>query len=237
MDDSQEDEGLFVLLIDDDVELCNMLKEYFAQLGHRLDCAHNGPDGLASALQTSYDIVLLDVMLPFINGFSVLHQLRRRKEMPVIMLTARVSRDDRISGLNKGADDYVTKPFDADELLARIHAVLRRTGALEQDANPVRTFEDIEINIQAREVRIEGRSIDLTALEFDILDMLVRSAGRIVSRDEITETLLDRGATPYDRALDVHVSHLRRKLEHGHSLIRTIRGVGYMFTAKAEKNS
>jgi two-component system response regulator CpxR len=234
---SEKHEGLFVLLIDDDVELCSMLKEYFAQSGHRLDCAHNGPDGLARALQTSYDTVLLDVMLPLVNGFSVLQQLRRRKELPVIMLTARVHRDDRIAGLNKGADDYVTKPFDPDELLARIHAVLRRARALGRDMHLVKTFEDIEINIQTREVRVEGRSIDLTALEFDILDMLVRSAGHIVSRDEITETLLERGATPYDRALDVHVSHLRGKLEHGRSLIRTIRGVGYMFTAKPEKKS
>jgi len=118
-----------------------MMKEYFSQLGHQLDCARNGPDGLASALQSSYDIVLLDVMLPLVNGFSVLQQLRRRKEIPVIMLTARVHRDDRIAGLNKGADDYVTKPFDPDELLARIRAVLRRTGALEQNAHLVRTFE------------------------------------------------------------------------------------------------
>jgi two-component system response regulator CpxR len=192
---------------------------------------------MVRALQTSYDIVLLDVMLPFVNGFSVLQQLRRRKEIPVIMLTARVNRDDRIAGLNKGADDYVTKPFDPDELLARIHAVIRRTGTLNQNTHLVRTFEDLEINIKAREVRVEGRTIDLTALEFDILEMLVRSTGRIVSREEITETLLDRGASPYDRALDVHVSHLRAKLEHGRSLIRTIRGVGYMFTAQSEKHS
>jgi DNA-binding response OmpR family regulator len=237
MDTSEKHGRFFALLIDDDAELCSMMKEYLSQLGYRLDCAHNGPDGLARALQTSYDIVLLDVMLPLVNGFSVLQQLRRRKEIPVIMLTARVHRDDRIAGLNKGADDYVTKPFDPDELLARIHAVLRRTGALDQDAYRVKTFEGIEIDIQAREVRVEGRLIELTALEFDILDMLVRSAGRIVSRDEITETLLDRGATPYDRALDVHVSHLRGKLEHGRNLIRTIRGVGYMFTAEPEQRS
>jgi two-component system response regulator CpxR len=237
MDASEKRDRLFILLVDDDAELCSMMKEYLSQLGHRVDCAHNGPNGLASALQTSYDIVLLDVMLPLVNGFSVLQQMRRRNEIPVIMLTARVHRDDRIAGLNKGADDYVTKPFDPDELLARIHAVLRRTGALKQNAHLVRTFEDIEINVHTREVRVEGRSIDLTALEFDILDMLVRSAGRIVSREEITETLLDRGATPYDRALDVHVSHLRGKLEHGRRLIRTIRGVGYMFTAQPEQYS
>jgi len=115
--------------------------------------------------------------------------------------------------------------------------VLRRARDMEQDAHLIRRFDDIEINIQAREVRVEGKSIDLTALEFDILDMLVRSAGRIVSRDEITETLLERGATPYDRALDVHVSHLRGKLEHGRSLIRTIRGIGYMFIAQPEQHS
>lgn len=232
---SEKHEGLFVLLIDDDVRFCSMLKEYFAQMGHRLECAHNGRDGLELALGNAYDIVLLDVMLPLINGFSVLQQLRRREAMPVIMLTARVHREDRIAGLNKGADDYVTKPFDPDELLARIHAVLRRTGALEHDAHLVRTFENIEINSHFREVREEGRRIDLTALEFDILEILVRSAGRMVSREEITETLLDRAATPYDRALDVHVSHLRGKLERGHNLIRTIRGVGYIFTAQPEK--
>ncbi len=232
MNDSEMREGVYLLLIDDDVEFCSMLSEYFARMGHRLDCAHNGPDGLARAMQTSYDLVLLDVMLPFVNGFSVLQQLHRRKDVPVIMLTARVSRDDRISGLNKGADDYVTKPFDPDELLARIHAVLRRARPEVPDTPWIRTFEDLEINSQTREVRVEGRLIDLTALEFDILDMLVRSAGRTVSRDEITETLLDRNATPYDRALDVHVSHLRRKLEHGRRLIRTVRGVGYILTAK-----
>lgn len=237
MDASEKHDRLFVLLVDDDAELCNMMNEYFSQLGHRLECATNGQDGLARALRTSYDLVLLDVMLPLLNGLSLLQQLRRRKEMPTIMLTARVHRDDRIAGLNKGADDYVTKPFDPDELLARIHAVLRRTGALNQDALLLRTFEDIEINTQTREVRVERRLIDLTALEFDILDMLVRSAGHIVSRDEITETLLDRGASPFDRALDVHVSHIRAKLEHGRSLIRTIRGVGYMFTTTPERHS
>jgi DNA-binding response OmpR family regulator len=237
MNTSEEHGRLLALLVDDDAELCSMMKEYFSQLGHQLDCAHNGPDGLARALQTSYDIVLLDVMLPLVNGFSVLQQLRRRKELPIIMLTARVHRDDRISGLNKGADDYVTKPFDPDELLARIYAVLRRTGALDKNAFQVKTLEGVEIDIQAREVWVEGRLIELTALEFDILDMLVRSTGRIVSRDEITETLLDRGATPYDRALDVHVSHLRGKLKHGRNLIRTIRGVGYMFTAEPEQRS
>lgn len=237
MDVSEKRDQLFVLLIDDDAELCNMMNEYFSQLGHRLEYAANGQEGLSRVLRTSYDIVLLDVMLPLVNGFSVLQQLRRRKAVPTIMLTARAHREDRIAGLNKGADDYVTKPFDLDELLARIQAVVRRVGAPNQEGLPARKFGGVEIDSRAREVRIKGKSIDLTALEFDILDMLVRSAGRIVSRDEITETLLDRGASPYDRALDVHVSHLRAKLENGRSLIRTIRGAGYMFVTHSERHS
>jgi two-component system response regulator CpxR len=162
----------------------------------------------------------------------VLRQLRRRKQVPVIMLTARVHRQDRILGLNAGADDYLPKPFDPDELLARIRAVLRRAGRLEYSADEsVKTFGDIQVNVQTREVWTEGRMVDLTALEFDILELLIRSAGRIVSREEITVSLLERDSTPYDRALDVHISHLRRKLEHGHTLIRTVRGLGYVFAA------
>jgi DNA-binding response OmpR family regulator len=231
----EEQRPLSVLLVDDDAALCRLMREYLSQLGHKLDCSHNGPDGVARVLETAYDIVLLDVMLPFIDGFSVLQQIRRRKEIPIIMLTARVHRDDRIAGLKKGADDYVTKPFDPDELLARMHAVLRRTDSLDRGPRLIRTLGGIEINIKAREVRVKGTPIELTALEFDILSMLVCSAGRIVSREEMTATLLERGTTPYDRALDVHVSHLRGKLQHGRSCIRTIRGVGYIFTAGQEE--
>ena len=157
--------------------------------------------------------------------------------MPVIMLTARVHRQDRILGLNAGADDYLPKPFDPDELLARIRAVLRRTGRLEYSADEaVRAFGNIQVNVQTREVWTEGRMVDLTALEFDILELLIRSAGRIVSREEITVSLLERASSPYDRALDVHISHLRRKLEHGQTLIRTVRGLGYVFTANPGTN-
>ena len=232
MDGSEKPAPLSLLLIDDDRELCSMMKEFFCQVGHGLDCAYNGPDGLARAMKHTYDLIVLDVMLPIINGFTVLQQLRRRKEVPVIMLTARVHRQDRILGLNAGADDYLPKPFDPDELLARIRAVLRRAGRWQYGVDdPIKTFGDLQVNVQAREVWREGRMIDLTALEFDILELLIRSAGRIVSRDEITRSLLEREATPYDRALDVHISHLRGKLEHGHTLIRTVRGIGYVFTA------
>jgi DNA-binding response OmpR family regulator len=237
MDPSEKVTQLSLLLVDDDAELCSMMKEFFGEVGHRLDCAYNGRDGLARALKNSYDLIVLDVMLPVASGFTVLRQLRRRKEVPVIMLTARVHRQDRILGLNAGADDYLPKPFDPDELLARIRAVLRRAGRLEYSADEsVKTFGDFQINLQTREVWTEGRMVDLTALEFDILELLIRSAGRIVSREEITVSLLERDSTPYDRALDVHISHLRRKLEHGHTLIRTVRGLGYVFTASPGTN-
>ena len=228
---------LRILLVDDDAELGGMMTEYFARLGHRLDCAYNGRDGLVRALQQGYDAVLLDVMLPTINGFSVLQRLRQRSRVPVLVLTARIRRDDVITGLNGGADDYLTKPFDADELLARIHAVLRRTGALApaQHAGPIRVFNDLEIDVAAREVRSGGKLIELTALEFELLDMLTRAAGRVVLRDEITQALLNRAGNPYDRALDVHISHLRSKLAGSRTVIRAVRGAGYVFAARTDR--
>ena len=227
---------LSLLVVDDDSELCGMMKEFFEQIGHSVDVAYNGRDGLARALRHAYDLIVLDVMLPVVDGFSVLQQLRKRKQVPVILLTARVHRQDRISGLNAGADDYLPKPFDPDELLARIRAVLRRSGRLDYlPDESIKTVGDLQVHWRAREVWIGERLIDLTALEFDILELLIRSAGRIVARDEVTATLLERESSPYDRALDVHISHLRRKLERGRTLIRTVRGVGYVFTVESDK--
>src|SRR5215472_9449794 len=218
MNRSEKQAQLSLLLVDDDAELCSMMAEYFAQMGHHLECAYNGRDGLARALASNYDLIVLDVMLPIFDGYSLLQHLRKRKEVPVIMLTARVGHQDRIQGLNAGADDYLAKPFDADELLARIRAVLRRSGKVDPHiSDSVKTFGDIRVMMQAREVWDNGRLVDLTALEFDILTLLIRSAGRIVSREEITTIVLERAASPYDRALDVHISHLRSKLERGHT--------------------
>jgi two-component system response regulator CpxR len=224
---------LSLLLVDDDTELCGMMKEFFAEAGHRLHCAYNGRDGLDCALTGAYDLVILDVMLPVFDGLTVLQQLRRRKDVPVIMLTARVQRQDRILGLNSGADDYLPKPFDPDELLARIRAVLRRTEIAASKDSKVLTTGDIQLNATTREAWIRGSRVELTEMEFDLLEMLMRSAGRIVSREEITAALFERAATPYDRFLDVHISHLRKKLEDGRRLIRTVRGVGYVFTGAA----
>ena len=207
-----------------------MMREFFAEAGHRLDTAYSGRDGLANALRGAYDLMILDVMLPGINGFSVLEQVRRKRALPIIMLTARVQQQDRILGLNSGADDYLPKPFDPDELLARIYAVLRRTeGAGRGTWEPV-TLGDLRIDLTGREVWRAGAPIELTAMEFDLLELLMRSAGHVVSREEITAVLFEREATPYDRFLDVHISHLRKKLAGGRNLIRTVRGVGYVFT-------
>ena len=224
---------LSLLLVDDDAELCGMMREFFAESGHKLDTAYNGREGLASALRGSYDLMILDVMLPGLDGLTVLEQLRRKKDLPVIMLTARVQQHDRILGLNSGADDYLPKPFDPDELLARIRAVLRRVQNSSLPAEATLTLGGISVNQTTREVWSAGAAIELTAMEFDLLDLLMRSAGQVISRDQITKMLFEREATPYDRFLDVHISHLRKKLHGGRKLIRTIRGVGYVFTGTA----
>jgi DNA-binding response OmpR family regulator len=221
---------LSLLLVDDDAELCGMMREFFAEAGHKLDTSYNGRDGLANALRGNYDLMILDVMLPGIDGLAVLEQLRRKKDLPVIMLTARVQQHDRILGLNSGADDYLPKPFDPDELLARIRAVLRRTQSAALPGDTEMTLGEITVNQSTREVWSRGAAVELTAMEFDLLDLLMRSAGQVISRDQITAVLFEREATPYDRFLDVHISHLRKKLHGGRKLIRTIRGVGYVFT-------
>lgn len=224
---------LSLLLVDDDVELCGMMSEFFAQEGHHLECIYNGREGLTAALNGSYDLVILDVMLPILDGFEVLQRLRRRKDLPIIMLTARVQQQDRIRGLDSGADDYLPKPFDPDELLARIRAVLRRSESLTRVEVDEIVIGNIRVSPTTREAWLNHELLELTATEFDLLEMLMRSAGRVVSRDEITAALFEREATPYDRFLDVHISHLRRKLEGGRGLIRTVRGVGYVFTGAA----
>jgi two-component system response regulator CpxR len=230
MEIAEKQKQLSLLLVDDDAELCAMMKEFFTEAGHRLDCAHDGRTGLSLALNGAYDLAILDVMLPVFDGLTLLQQLRRRRDLPAIILTARVQQQDRILGLNSGADDYLPKPFDPDELLARIRAVLRRSDTANWKGSEVLTIGETQVNASTREVWSAGSPVELTAMEFDLLEMLMRSAGKVVARDEITAALFERAATPYDRFLDVHISHLRKKLESGRSLIRTVRGVGYVFT-------
>jgi two-component system response regulator CpxR len=210
------------------------MADFFSQHEFAIEAAHDGPRGLARALEGQYDLVILDVMLPVLDGFELLKQIRRRSSVPVILLTARTAQTDRIAGLNAGADDYLPKPFGPEELLARMRAVLRRAGP---GAAPSQVAEagGVRVDSQTREVWVADEPLDLTAIEFDILDFLVRSAGRVVSRNELAAVLYQRESTPYERSLDVHISHLRKKLERGDRVqIRTVRGVGYFFAASPE---
>lgn len=225
-----------ILLIDDDVSLCTLIAEFLSAQEFKVETVHNGPRGLASAIEGSHDLVLLDVMLPVLDGFHVLHRLRQRSMVPVIMLTARNDERDRIAGLDAGADDYIAKPLRPHELLARVRAVLRRTAQRPVTMDSPILVGDIELNPNTREVFVAGSPIEMTSFEFDILDVLMRMAGRVVSRDELAAVLYHREATPYERAIDVHISHLRRKLETGGgALIRTVRGIGYQFVTTVEK--
>ena len=216
-----------VLLIDDDARLSALLSEYLGQNGIAVASATDGVTGLSRIVQQTFDVVILDVMLPGMDGFEVLRLLRRRTAVPVIMLTARVAQEDRIQGLDGGADDYLLKPFAAPELLARLRALLRRSriGRVER----VVQIQSLSVDAESRKASVSDRPLELTSTEFDILDFLARAAGRIVSRDEMTRALHQRDAGAHDRSLDVHISHLRRKLERaGGPAIRTVRGAGYL---------
>jgi DNA-binding response OmpR family regulator len=215
-----------VLLVDDDAALSELMTEYLARNGMALTCAEDGTAGLSRILQSAFDLVILDVMLPNLDGFEVLRLLRRRTDVPVIMLTARVAKEDRIQGLETGADDYLTKPFEPRELLARIRALLRRATARREPA--VRVGE-LSVDAGSRRATIADELLQLTTIEFDILDLLARAAGRVVSRDEMSRVLHQRESAASDRSLDVHISHLRRKLAQAVGPgIQTVRSVGYL---------
>ena len=223
-----------ILLVDDDAELCNLLSEFLRREGFTVECELEGQGGLRKASAGGMDLVVLDVMLPGLDGFEILRRLRPHSKIPVIMLTARGEDVDRIVGLELGADDYLPKPFNPRELAARIRAVLRR-----YENRPPPSAGRVEINGVAldpasREVVVQGKRVELTTFEFDILEMLMRSAGRVLSRDRLMENFYNRKATAFDRSIDMHISHLRKKIEHGEPLIKTIRGVGYQFCRTAE---
>ena len=224
-----------ILLVDDDVELCSLLNEFLTREGFKVDCVNDGPGGLDRASQPGVDLVVLDVMLPGLDGFEILRRLRAKSKVPVLMLTARGEDVDRIIGLEIGADDYLAKPFNPRELAARIRAILRRYEA-RPAASPSSRIEvnGIVLDPASREVFSSGKRIELTTFEFDILEMLMRSAGRVLSRDALMENFYNRKATPFDRSIDMHISHLRKKLERGDSIIKTIRGVGYQLARTPE---
>jgi two-component system response regulator CpxR len=230
-----------LLLIDDDTELCEMLNDYLHSEGFQVEFVHDAAHGIEKALTGHHALVILDVMLPAMNGFDVLKRVRAESGIPVLMLTARGDEVDRIVGLEVGADDYLPKPFNPRELVARIRAILRRAEIAAaqihgDECSEVLRVGDVEVDIGGRCVRVEGREVELTSVEFDLLTLLFRSVGKAVSREEISRSVLKRGLHPRERSVDVHISSLRRKLGHlqeDRERIRTIRGVGYLYTRPA----
>lgn len=224
-----------ILVIDDDVELCGLVGEYLESEGFRVEAVYDGERGLERVRQDNYVLIVLDVMLPGMNGFEVLRHIRASSPIPVLLLTARGEEVDRIVGLEIGADDYLPKPFNPRELVARIRAVLRRTkeGKPSADAVPdVVRVGDIELDPATRIVRRAGKPVDLTSVEFGLLEALLRDAGRVVTRERLAASVLSRKFSPFDRSIDMHVSKVRKKIgdtEGEPEHIKTVRGVGYIF--------
>jgi DNA-binding response OmpR family regulator len=224
-----------VLIIDDDIELCELLAARMSGEGFEFEAVHEGAQGLQRALSREHSLVVLDLMLPGMGGLDVLRRLRAQSPIPVLILTARGEDVDRILGLEIGADDYLPKPFNPRELIARIRAILRRTVGVATGTHPV-IAGDLRLDPAAREARMQDRLLSLTSVEFALLEILLRNAGRIVSREELTEAVLGRKLGPFDRVIDVHVSNIRKKLgaSQGVERIKSIRGSGYLFAVRSE---
>jgi DNA-binding response OmpR family regulator len=224
-----------ILIIDDDVALCELVTEYLEPLGFQIESVHRGDAGAERALTGKHSLVVLDVMLPGLNGFEVLRRIRAESKIPVLMLTARGDDIDRIVGLEIGADDYLPKPFNPRELTARIRAILRRTtpeAPIEQAPEKRVCVGDVELDSGTRAISRAGENVELTAVEFDLLEKLLRAAGQIVTREELSKQVLGRSSSPFDRSIDMHISNLRKKLGPGvdaNERIKTVRGVGYIY--------
>lgn len=224
-----------VLVIDDDRELCWLIRDYLNPLGYEVTATHNGPDGVEQATTESYSAIILDVMLPGLDGFEVLKRIRATSDVPILMLTARGEEADRIVGLEIGADDYLPKTFSTRELLARLRAVMRRTSreaaGPSDRPEPDLVVGELRVNPGTRTAVLGDKRLDLTTLEFEILTCLARARGRVKSREQLIEALTDRDYDVFDRSVDVHIWSLRKKLgddPKSPRYIRTIRSVGYM---------
>lgn len=233
-----------ILIIDDDSDLCDLLCDYLGSEGFEVRAVNDGLLGLEQAVSGLQELVVLDVMLPGINGFEVLRRIRAVSKIPVLMLTARGEDVDRIVGLEIGADDYLPKPFNPRELVARIRAVLRRAESQlpvqVQASVPAESGKvivgDVELITVSRTVLLSGQKVDMTTVEFAILEALLRQAGQVVSRDDLVKQALGRNLTAYDRSIDVHVSSLRKKLgqrKEDPERIKTIRNIGYLYSVEA----
>lgn len=238
-----------ILLVDDDVELTNLLAELLSLEGFDIHVVHNGQEALTELELQTYDIILLDIMMPVLNGIETLKQLRQKLTTPVLMLSARDDDIDRVLGLELGADDYLPKPFNDRELVARIKAILRRTAGNRPLATDVITpssqtaeenskqlsFGGVELHPGRQQAIFEGKDLELTGTEFALLQMLMRNPGQILSRELLSLEILGKRLTPYDRAIDMHISNLRKKLpERNDNLpwFKTLRGRGYLLVTE-----
>ena len=224
-----------VLVIDDDAELCQLVTRFLSREGFEIGWAATGNEGVERALSEDFALVMLDVMLPGADGFDALRRIRLHSRVPILMLTARGDTQDRVRGLEMGADDYLPKPFDPAELAARIRAILRRFAPHSLSSGAL-TVDDIELDAGARSVRRGGAPVDLTTVEFDLLAALLRAAGTTVSRQDLVRDVLGREFSPYDRSIDTHIYNLRRKLgplPDGGERIKGVRGAGYHYAAPA----
>jgi DNA-binding response OmpR family regulator len=225
-----------VLVVDDDAELCHLVTRFLVREGFEITWAPSGDAGIERALAEDYSLIMLDVMMPDTDGFDVLRRIRQHSRTPVLMLTARGDTHDRILGLEMGADDYLPKPFDPAELVARIRAIVRRS-APHRAALAAIAIGDIELDAGSRTVRRSGTPLDLTTVEFDLLAALMRVAGLTVSREDLVRNVLGRDFSPFDRSIDTHVCNLRRKLGplgDGGERIRGVRGAGYLYASPAK---
>lgn len=224
--------GRNILIIDDDKKLCRLISEYLGPLGYSVEASHTGPEGIEKASSADWHAIILDVMLPGMDGFEVLRQLRASSDVPVLMLTARGDETDRIVGLEVGADDYLPKTFSTRELLARLRAVTRRSSRTARgDGDPDIVVGPLNVSPSTRSASLDGRSLSLTPVEFDLLLSLVRSAGRVKTRDRLLEEIRDREYEVFDRSVDVHISSLRKKLGEdvrNPRFIHTLRSAGYL---------
>ena len=227
-----------LLVIDDDRKLCRLLHDYLAPLGYDVSTAHTGPEGLTAAQDGTFDAVILDLMLPGMDGCEVLKELRRVSDVPVLMLTARGEEADRIVGLEMGADDYLPKTFSTRELLARLRAVTRRSRrSPAEQAQPEYIIGPLRVRPESRTAALGDQPLNLTPVEFDLLVCLARAPGRVRSREQLLEEIRDRNYEVFDRSIDVHVSALRRKLgddARAPRFIHTLRSAGYMLREPEE---
>ena len=231
-----------ILIVDDDHKLCHLLKEFLEPFGYRVESAYTGPEGLRLAIQGDFDIVILDVMLPGMDGFDLIKALRRESDVPVLMLTARGAEIDRVVGLEIGADDYLPKTASTRELLARLRAITRRSLQSDRKLRPVSELpiiiSDLRIDPAARSATVNNKELDLTPHEFALLLCLAKAKGRVLTRNYLMEAIAGRGYDTFDRSVDVHISNLRNKMGEDPKsprFIRTVRSAGYMLHDPSEE--